>query len=171
MPGYKTPKQDKKKPKMEMSRELTEAGDVADGTAQKMEQYKKMPQKRKMAQDKKMMQDKKVMQPRRSGIYMDRKDGVLPQDRVAKYYQETNPKMEQLSTLKDIGSQILEGFKFGGREFKRELGEVGEALKEYYNKGKQFVKQLDKNMQPTSNFEKRGSRGTGNVYQDKKYKK
>ena len=56
MPGYKTPKQDKKK----MSKELTEAGDVADGTAQKMEQYKKMPQKRKMAQDKKMMQESLV---------------------------------------------------------------------------------------------------------------
>ena len=78
MPGYKGMKQDKKKP---MSKELTEAGDVASGTAQKM------------------AQDKKMMQPRKSGIYMDREEGKLPQDRVAKYYQDTNPKMEQIDKI------------------------------------------------------------------------
>ncbi len=68
MPGYKGMKQDKKNPDLKM------AGDVADGTAQKM------------------AQDKKMMQPRKSGIYMDREEGKLPMDRVGKYYQDTNPK-------------------------------------------------------------------------------
>lgn len=40
------------------------------------------------------MQDKK-MEQKKSGIYMDRMDGALPQNRVSKYYQDTNPKMEQ----------------------------------------------------------------------------
>ena len=37
------------------------------------------------------MQDKK-MEQKKSGIYMDRMDGALPQNRVSKYYQDTNPK-------------------------------------------------------------------------------
>ena len=40
-----------------------------------------------------------MMQPRKSGIYMDREEGKLPQDRVAKYYQDTNPKMEQIDKI------------------------------------------------------------------------
>ena len=166
MPGYKTPKQDKKKPKMEMSRELTEAGDVADGTAQKMEQYKKMPQKRKMAQDKKMMQ------PRKSGIYMDRTDGALPQDRVAKYYQETNPKMEQLGTLSNAADQVIAGFKYGGKQFMKEAKDIYDSFKEGTKTGitaagkgakivakgaKDFVKGFDDRAQPTSSIKKRNS--------------
>ena len=34
------------------------------------------------------MQDKK-MEQKKSGIYMDRMDGALPQNRVSKYYQDT----------------------------------------------------------------------------------
>lgn len=39
----------------------------------------------------------KTMQPRKGGIYMDREDGKLPEDRVSKYYQETNPKKEHVN--------------------------------------------------------------------------
>jgi hypothetical protein len=46
------------------------------------------------------MQDKK-MEQKKSGIYMDRMDGALPQNRVSKYYQDTNPKMEQEYTGDD----------------------------------------------------------------------
>ena len=40
-----------------------------------------------------------TMQPRKGGIYMDREDGKLPMDRVGKYYQDTNPKMEQIKRI------------------------------------------------------------------------
>ena len=50
------------------------------------------------------MQDKK-MEQKKSGIYMDRMDGALPQNRVSKYYQDTNPKMEQTSK-KDLMNDI-----------------------------------------------------------------
>jgi len=83
MPGYKGMKQDKNNPDLKM------AGDVADGTAQKMSQ------------------DKKMMQPRKSGIYMDREEGKLPMDRVGKYYQDTNPKMEQGNFLKATAKHLM----------------------------------------------------------------
>jgi hypothetical protein len=54
------------------------------------------------------MQDKK-MEQKKSGIYLDRTDGKLPQDRVAKYYQESNPKMEQVT-----GKQMINDLKAAG---------------------------------------------------------
>jgi len=46
---------------------------------------------------------------KKSGIYMDRMDGALPQNRVSKYYQDTNPKMEQVS-----GKQMVNDIKAAG---------------------------------------------------------
>ena len=115
MPGYKGMKQDKKNPDLKM------AGDVADGTAQKM------------------AQDKKMMQPRQSGIYMDRTEGKLPQDRVAKYYQETNPKMEQGNFLKATYDHLTNpeasevGKLIKGTKDAIKGSAVGRAIKGTYN--------------------------------------
>ena len=77
-----------------------------------------MPGMKKMPQDKKYkskaaMKDGQdtlnTFQPRKGGIYMDREDGKLPADRVAKYYQETNPKMEQVT-----GKQMMNDLKAAG---------------------------------------------------------
>jgi len=62
-----------------------------------------MPQDKKDYKSKAAMKDGQdtlnTMQPRKGGIYMDREDGKLPDDRVSKYYQETNPKMEQIKRI------------------------------------------------------------------------
>ena len=74
---------------------------------------KKMPQDKKNYKSKAAMKDGQdtlnTMQPRKGGIYMDREDGKLPADRVAKYYQETNPKMEQVT-----GKQMMNDLKAAG---------------------------------------------------------
>jgi hypothetical protein len=50
------------------------------------------------------MQDKK-MEQKKSGIYMDRMDGALPQNRVSKYYQDTNPKDKEDKDAKETFSK------------------------------------------------------------------
>ena len=90
---------------------------------------KKMPQDKKDYKSKAAMKDGQdtlnTMQPRKGGIYMDREDGKLPADRVSKYYQETNPKMEQ-QALKNVA----EGFKYGGKSFMSDLENVGDIINE-----------------------------------------
>jgi len=77
------------------------------------------------------MQDKK-MEQKKSGIYMDRADGKLPQDRVGKYYQDTNPKMEQ-ATVKSM-KKDLEGvasFIGGGGPIKDMVSSAKSAYNTY----------------------------------------
>ena len=90
---------------------------------------KKMPQDKKDYKSKAAMKDGQdtlnTMQPRKGGIYMDREDGKLPMDRVAQYYQETNPKMEQ-QALKNVA----EGFKYGAKSFVDDAKKVGSIINE-----------------------------------------
>ena len=108
MPGYKGMKQDKKNPDLKM------AGDVADGTAQKM------------------AQDKKMMQPRKSGIYMDREDGKLPQSRVAQHYQDMDAKMEQYTGTNPVALRHQEEEKKKEEERKKKK-EQDKANDTWYN--------------------------------------
>jgi hypothetical protein len=75
------------------------------------------------------MQDKK-MEQKKSGIYMDRMDGALPKDRVGKYYQDTNPKMEQ-ATIKSMKKDLegVAGFIGGGGPLK----DAASSMKSAYN--------------------------------------
>ena len=94
-----------------------------------------MPGMKKMPQDKKDYKSKAAMkdgqdtlnteQPRKGGIYMDREDGKLPMDRVSKYYQETNPKLEQPQALKNVA----EGFKYGAKSFMEDASNIGDKIK------------------------------------------
>lgn len=99
---------------------------------------KKMPQDKKDYKSKAAMKDGQdtlnTMQPRKGGIYMDREDGKLPMDRVSKYYQDTNPEINQdaLQSLKNVG----EGFKFGAKSFGSGLADLGSSL---YETGKSAV--------------------------------
>tara|TARA_E500000331_G_C17266745_1_gene717464 strand:+ start:4171 stop:4599 length:429 start_codon:yes stop_codon:yes gene_type:complete len=101
------------------------------------------------------MQDKKMMQPRQSGIYMDRTEGKLPQDRVAKYYQETNPKMEQGNFLKATYDHLTNP----------EASEVGKLIKGT----KDAVKgsSLYKTLKGTYNYLSGGSEDQANKAQAK----
>jgi len=128
MPGYKGMKQDKKNPDLKM------AGDVADGTAQKMEQ-------------------------RKSGIYMDREEGKLPMDRVGKYYQDTNPKMEQGNFIKATAKHLMNP----------ESSEVGKL----YEAGKKAVKSsgLYNALKGTYNYLSGGSEDQANKVQGSYNKK
>ena len=79
------------------------------------------------------MQDKKMYQPKKSGIYMDREDGSLPQDRVAKYYQEANPKMEQVTGKQMINELKAAGnFIAGGGPLKSAASSAKAAYKAYF---------------------------------------
>ena len=79
------------------------------------------------------MQDKK-MEQKKSGIYMDRMDGALPQNRVSKYYQDMDAKMEQ-ATMKSMGQDLsaVANFVAGGGPFK----DGAKSIKSAYNK---FIK-------------------------------
>ena len=77
------------------------------------------------------MQDKK-MEQKKSGIYMDRMDGALPQNRVSKYYQDTNPKMEQEYT--------------GDNPIAKRMHEKAKAEAEKRAKKKEEAKKNDGNM-------------------------
>ena len=110
----------------------------------------------------------KTMQPRKGGIYMDREDGKLPMDRVGKYYQDTNPKMEQEKKKKGGPIPTIPINKLGhtGRDIAGSANEVIRAVNPYVEKagsmlssglksvGK-FVKGFDDRAQPTSNISKR----------------
>ena len=76
------------------------------------------------------MQDKK-MEQKKSGIYMDRMDGALPQNRVSKYYQDMDAKMEQ-ATMKSMGQDLsaVANFVAGGGPFK----DGAKSIKSAYNK-------------------------------------
>ena len=135
--------------------------------------YGKMPQD-KDYKSKKAMKDGQdtlnTMQPRKGGIYMDREDGKLPADRVAKYYQETNPKMEQMKEIKQGLKNVKAGFEYGGKQFVKEAGELAgkasdaisagtdiamKAGKEGLKKVGKFIKGFDDRAQPTSNISRR----------------
>ena len=88
------------------------------------------------------MQDKKMYQPKKSGIYMDREDGSLPQDRVAKYYQEANPKMEQEKPAKQVETFDLSDKGYVGRSLAGDANEVIRA-------GNEVSKKLANNPIPT----------------------
>jgi hypothetical protein len=87
---------------------------------------KKMPQDKKDYKSKAAMKDGQdtlnTMQPRKGGIYMDREDGALPQDRVAKYYQETNPKQDK--EAKEMDTFDLSGKGYVGRDLAGSANEV-----------------------------------------------
>ena len=142
--------------------------------------YGKMPQD-KDYKSKKAMKDGQdtlnTMQPRKGGIYMDREDGKLPADRVAKYYQETNPKMEQMKEIKQGLKNVKAGFEYGGKQFMDEAKDIYKSLKsgtstaieagkEGLKKVGNFITSFDDRSQPTSNIKKRG--GNSILYQDKK---
>ena len=138
-----------------------------------------MPGMKKMPQDKKEYKSKEAMrdgqdtlntfQPRKGGIYMDREDGKLPMDRVGKYYQETNPKMEQEKKKKESGPiPTIPINKLGhtGRGIAGSANEVIRAVNPYVSKAGSMVKSglksvgkfitdFDDRAQPTSNISRR----------------
>jgi len=140
---------------------------------------KTMPGMKKMPQDKKEYKSKEAMrdgqdtlntfQPRKGGIYMDREDGKLPMDRVGKYYQETNPKMEQEKKKKESGPiPTIPINKLGhtGRGIAGSANEVIRAVNPYVSKAGSMVKSglksvgkfitdFDDRAQPTSNISRR----------------
>lgn len=114
------------------------------------------------------MQDKK-MEQKKSGIYMDRMDGALPQSRVSKYYQDTNPKMEQTAeTFKRKGgtdNYIADGIKSAINEV-IDIDKDGDTVFDDKNQdgnmftrgakklGK-FIKSFDDRAQPSNNINRR----------------
>lgn len=126
----------------------------------------------------------KTMAQGRSGLYMDRdENGKLPADRVRLHYdrmdQMREAKMEQLGTVGNAIDQVVAGFKYGGKQFAKEAGDIYDSFKKGTKtaldaastgaknvaKGaKDFVKSFDDRAQPTSSIKKRNSI----FYQDKK---
>ena len=114
------------------------------------------------------MQDKK-MEQKKSGIYMDRMDGALPQNRVSKYYQDTNPKMAQTAeTFKRKGgsdNRIADGIKSAfnevididsdGDTFLDDKNKDGNMVTRGFNALGKFIKGFDDRAQPSSNIKKR----------------
>ena len=96
----------------------------------------KMPQDKKDYKSKAAMKDGQdtlnTMQPRKGGIYMDREDGKLPMDRVSKYYQDTNPKMEQV-TGKQMMNELKAAANFvaGGGPVKEMVSDAKSAYNTY----------------------------------------
>ena len=77
------------------------------------------------------MQDKK-MEQKKSGIYMDRSEGKLPQGRVAQHYQDMDAKMEQAtvkSMMKDL--EGVAGFIGGGGPLEDAASSIKSAYKTY----------------------------------------
>ena len=114
------------------------------------------------------MQDKKMYQPKKSGIYMDREDGSLPQDRVAKYYQEANPKMEQekkeetgpiptipMGSLGHTGRDIAAGGNEIIRAVNPYVKTAGDLVSSGIKAAGDFIKGFDDRAQPTSNIKRR----------------
>jgi len=101
----------------------------------------------------KTMQDKK-MEQKKSGIYMDRENGKLPQDRVAKYYQESNPKPEEKKPTPKVPKPGTAGYneymakKNAAKKAASESGIVGTI--------KKYAKMADKYLTGTS-----GATGSG----------
>ena len=100
------------------------------------------------------MQDKK-MEQKKSGIYMDRMDGALPQNRVSKYYQDTNPKpsitdsfskkdlmndIEAVGNFVTAGGPIKNMISSGKAAYNKFIKPGVEAVVDYKNKnfGKDF---------------------------------
>jgi len=126
---------------------------------------KKMPQDKKDYKSKAAMKDGQdtlnTMQPRKGGIYMDREDGKLPMDRVSKYYQETNPKMEQIKRIS------LDDKGYIGRDLAGSTNELIDVANKGIKKAKDVVKSVPKNPIPTmdmgdSGYIMRDIKGSGN---------
>ena len=102
-----------------------------------------------------------TMQPRKGGIYMDREDGKLPMDRVGKYYQETNPKMEQIKRIS------LDDKGYIGRDLAGSTNELIDVANKGIKKAKDVVKSVPKDPIPTmdmgdSGYIMRDIKGSGN---------
>ena len=73
---------------------------------------------------------------KKSGIYMDRMDGALPQNRVSKYYQDTNPKMEQVSGKQMVNDiKAVGSFVAGGGPIKDMISSSKVAYNKYLKPG------------------------------------
>ena len=127
-----------------MNKDLKETGDVIDGSSGDMSQE-------------------------RSGIYQDRVNGKLPMDRVKGHYQMRDAQMAQTAeTLKRKGgsdNRITDGIKSAvnevididsdGDTVFDDKNKDGNMVTRGFNAVGNFIKKIDGQSQPSSDFSKR----------------